>query len=138
MYMYKFSLAILVLVVSCGLSEEEARNRCKISHAGSYVLDTTRTERALLATDSVGTKGLIIIFNTDSTFYTNMRVAFLDDTCGFWDAGTCGFESSGKLYFKHSPHIISFAPCHEGDSTCMILGKNISTSTSSNYWFKRI
>lgn len=80
---------------------------------------------------------VVIIFQPDSTFHANRLVPFLEDTVGVWDAGTCGFESSGKLRFKHTPVVIDFSPYNENDSMFAIIGSNGKDGRPHYYWFKK-
>lgn len=80
---------------------------------------------------------VVIIFQPDSTFHANRLVPFLEDTVGVWDAGTCGFESSGKLRFKQTSVVIDFSPYNENDSMFAIIGSNGKDGRPHYYWFKK-
>ncbi|NIG55644.1 hypothetical protein [Chitinophaga sp. Cy-1792] len=122
--MYKSLWIFTLTLISCGMTEKEARNNCRLSHIGTYVFDSAHTDLSLLEDDPLRISGLVIVFKSDSTFCTNMRTQLLDDTCGHWDAGTCGFEGIGELTFANSPHMIQFSPCRQNDSGFTIIGPN--------------
>ena len=86
--------------------------------------------------DSNKIEDYVISFESDSSFYANMKSSFLDDSFGTWNAETCGFESWGELHFLSNPHEIQFAQYRiDYDGFC-IMGRNRRKSGSEYIWFK--
>ncbi|MGF6849421.1 hypothetical protein QFZ51_004656 [Chitinophaga sp. W3I9] len=133
----KLFLIISISIYSCGLSEVEARKKCHINQVGKYLYNASNDALRQKSNDSTHFAGLVIIFQPDSTFHTNRSVPFIEDTVGLWDAGTCGFESSGKLQFKNTPVVIDFSPYNENDSMFAIIGPKGEDGRSQYYWFKK-
>jgi hypothetical protein len=121
------------------MSESEARYKCSDGQIGKYRFDVSQSIIDSTTKEKWETlSGLEIVFEKDSTFYTNKMAFFLDDTVGRWDAGTCGFESAGKIKFLSSPHEINFSPSRS-DSFFTIQGKYSNRlKKSQQYYFRRL
>lgn len=132
----------LLLFMSCGKSEREAKNECFLNHIGEYKFDAQKTIKefgslGLYVNDSLRLSNFRIIFKKDSTFHMNMKVDFFSDTTGVWESGTCGFENPGIVKYYSSPVIEQFGPCHGGDSFFTKLSPYNSKYGTINLWFKK-
>lgn len=136
-YFKLFFLIISVSIHSCGLSEVEARKKCHSNQVGKYLYNAQSNTLGQKSNDAMHFAGLVIIFQPDSTFHTNRSVPFIEDTVGIWDAGTCGFESAGKLRFKNTPVVMGFSSYNENDSMFAIIGPNGEDGRPQYYWFKK-
>jgi hypothetical protein len=70
---------------------------------GTYELDLHKTNLGNYKKDSINYKRLQIIFKSDSTFIMNMKVPFMYDSVGTWEAGN--MQEWNYLYyasFKYS------------------------------------
>lgn len=125
-------IIILLLSVSCGLTESEARKKCFNAQLGTFALDTQKTFLDSARLKSLS--GFQITFKDDWSFFTNMSVPYLDDTIGTWDPGTCGFENHGKLSFNNTRHVVTFAPYRGGNSWLTIRTPDNSDVKGENLW----
>lgn len=108
----RLSICVLVLIANActiNIGEKSARRKCYLNHIGTYVVDTNTIDSSKFHDWKV-CRDFRITFKTDSTFFMNKRVPFFVDTYGMWDAGTCGFESSGTIKYFHSPVESQFGP----------------------------
>ena len=138
----KWLFVFTFLFASCWKTEKEAKNECFQSNIGEYKFDIDKSMSGLgtlgiYEDDTMRLRNFHIVFKSDSTFYTNMRVGFFTDTFGKWETGTCGFERPSIIYYT-SPSIEQFGACGPGDSFI----NKLSPVTSSKYgaitlWFKR-
>lgn len=135
-----FRLALACVLTSClGKTEKKARFDCFQGQLGVYLFDTNQTVnwRDFVVRDSARVENFLLTFNPDSTFSANMQVTFLDDTCGHWDAGTCGFENWGEISFKNNPHVIRFAVYDKDSNGFCLIGQNRGKDGEEYIWFKR-
>jgi hypothetical protein len=121
------------------LREVDARKNCFYNNLATYRFSSKETILGEAYTkDSALLSTLRITFLPDSTFHTNFKVSFSDDTVGWWNAGTCGFESFGTMGFYSSPHKISFSPGNDTIPRLIITGKRRKEGIGSEYlYFER-
>ena len=67
---------------------------------GVYTLDITKTELGIYTKEIDMYKNLQISFNSNGTFYMNMKVPFLFDSVGKWNAAGNGLEDWNWLYYE--------------------------------------
>ena len=112
---------------------------------GTYQFDAQKTYLGAYSEDSIHYSQLMLTLSNDSTFFTNMRVPFLIDTCGKWSSDGIGLEQWNYLYFcswdlsKYEPNkgnqFGSLAP----DSTMEVIGPYRDGVEGSQYlWFKKV
>ena len=140
LFIFCTTIMVPLFGISCGMTTKEARQKCYLGQLGSYQFDTHKTIMGgNFSKDSARLSQLIITFNPDSTFHTNMIVPFLDDTLGYWDAGTCGFENWGMMRFEKYPHKIQFGACCTDDNEICIIGQyRENKEGTQNLWFKKM
>ena len=84
--------------ISCLDKKSEKRRFNK--QLGKYIIDITKTNLGYYDRDSSLYQRLILTFNEDSTFIYNMKVPFIYDSTGKWNAGGSGVEEWNYLYYK--------------------------------------
>jgi hypothetical protein len=67
---------------------------------GTYALDIKKTILGDYDKDSSYYKNLRIFFKDDSSFSLNMKVPFIYDSIGKWNAAGAGLEDWNWLYYK--------------------------------------
>ena len=68
---------------------------------GVYQLDINKTDLKSYKSDSLLYKKLRITFNDDATFQMNMKVPFIYDSVGKWNAGGGDYEDWNYLYYRN-------------------------------------
>ena len=97
-------------------NRQAAMKRFK-DQVGTYFLDIRKTDLGVYSKDSALYQKLGITFKADSTFSMNMRVPFVFDSAGRWEAGG-GLEDWNWLYYKANGNIrTQFDQCCLPDST---------------------
>ncbi|MDP4131035.1 MAG: hypothetical protein Q8939_12810 [Bacteroidota bacterium] len=95
-------LGIMAFVVGVGIwfynASQEGRNKNFQDQLGTYILDTRKTVLGGYSKDSDVYKNLRIVFRADSTFSMNMKVPFIYDSVGRWNAGN--MKEWNYLWFK--------------------------------------
>lgn len=79
-------------------ASKEGRNKNFQAQLGTYVLDIRKTALGGYSKDSDVYKKLRITFNADSTFSMNMKVPFIFDSVGKWNAGN--MKEWNYLWYK--------------------------------------
>jgi|688.fasta_scaffold345603_1 hypothetical protein len=99
-----FILTIFIVLYLLYFRNERANIRAEEANfqkqVGTYTLDLRRTDLGSYSRDSNKYRLLTITFNSDSTFVMNMRVPFIFDSMGKWNAAGGGLEDWNWLYFK--------------------------------------
>ena len=107
---------IWILFYYCG-DMRIARGRFE-KQLGTYVLDIYKTDLGIYKKDIDLYKDLKITFKADSTFIMNLRVPFIFDSIGRWEAGGAGLEDWNWMYYKSNKKIrTQFDQCCLTDST---------------------
>jgi len=79
-------------------ASQEGRRKNFQAQQGTYVLDIRKTALGGYSKDSDIYKKLRITFNADSTFRMNMKVPFIFDSVGKWNAGN--MKEWNYLWYK--------------------------------------
>jgi hypothetical protein len=77
---------VIMVFVSC-YNGQEGREINFQNQLGTYILDIHKTVLGSYSKDSAVYKNLRITFKADSTFSMNMKVPFICDSIGRWNAG---------------------------------------------------
>jgi hypothetical protein len=80
--------------------DEKAEQRHFQEQLGTYVLDINKTNLGEYRKDSDIYKKLYITFKSDSTFSMTMKVPFIYDSVGIWNAAGGGLEDWNWLWYK--------------------------------------
>lgn len=96
----KFLSHILVICLLIGCADRNSENAIFNAQLGIYVLDMHKTQLGDYLKDSSLYKRLHISFRKDSTFTMNMKVPFIYDSIGDWEAGDGSAYSYNQLFYK--------------------------------------
>jgi hypothetical protein len=88
---------------SCNNLSQEGRTKNFREQLGTYILDINKTQLGTYEKDSNIFKKLTITFKADSTFYMNLKVPFIYDSVGRWNAGS--MKEWNYLYYKSNMNI---------------------------------
>ena len=82
-----FVIIVVLAGQSCMWESQKGRQESFDEQLGTYQLDIQKTNLKRYEKDSSIYKNLQIVFNADSTFKMNMKVPFMYDSIGTWEAG---------------------------------------------------
>jgi hypothetical protein len=100
-----FILILSFGIESCRLDGKVGRQKNFNEQLGTYKLDIQKTDLENYRKDSKIYKNLLIVFKSDSTFEMNMKVPFMFDNTGTWEAGDMkGWNSLKYGSFKYPLH----------------------------------
>lgn len=97
LFLTGFISFVIMVFVSCYNGQEGREINFK-NQLGTYVLDIHKTVLGNYSKDSTGYKNLRITFKADSTFSMNMKVPFICDSIGRWNAGN--MKEWNYLWYK--------------------------------------
>lgn len=90
----------LIIYFWINMVDKKAETNNFNKQIGVYFLDIYKTDLGFYSRDTGIYKNLQIEFKSDGTFYMNMKVPFLFDSIGKWNASGNGLEDWNWLYYK--------------------------------------